>query len=272
MTIFLTNPEEGRDALQSLFDEAGRCIGFCGAGLSTESGIPDFRSPGSPWLSHAPINFADFMRSPTLRAEAWRRKFAIDDAAGSVMPNRGHLALAHLVESGRMDQIITQNIDGLQQKAGTHASKIIELHGNGTYATCLSCGLRHELADIRPKLEETGHAPVCDACGGPVKSATIAFGQSLPDAVLREAVVASRSCDLFFVIGSSLKVRPASSLPLIAKEHGARLVILNREETALDAQADLVIRSQIGPVMDVFRNDDVESFLEQKKIIPISAP
>jgi NAD-dependent deacetylase len=230
--------------------DARRIVAFTGAGISTECGVPDFRSPDSPWTRNRPIPFAAFEASAEARAEAWRRKFAMDDSFAGARPGRGHRALARLVAAGRMPAIITQNIDGLHQEAGLSADQVIELHGNGTYAACLACGLRHELAPLRAVFEATGVPPACEACGGLVKSATISFGQPMPQAAMRRALDLSRGADLFLAIGSSLVVHPAAQLPLLARQAGARLVILNREPTPLDADADLLLRGDIGSVLD----------------------
>jgi NAD-dependent deacetylase len=239
----------GAIALAGLIRDARQIIGFTGAGISTECGVPDFRSPGSPWLVNKPIPFDAFVASAEARREAWRRKFAMDDHYAGARPGRGHAALQALVADGRMPAVITQNIDGLHQAAGTPADRVIELHGNGTYAACLDCGERHELADIRPHVEAAGHAPPCRTCGGLIKSATISFGQAMPEAAMRRAARLAAACDLFLAIGSSLVVFPAAHLPAAAAETGARLVILNREPTGLDAVADLVIRADIGAVL-----------------------
>ena len=235
--------------LKEMVDGADAIAGFTGAGISTESGVPDFRSPGSPWLQNKPIPFEAFLRSPEARREAWRRKFTMDDLYRGARPSRGHRALASLVTSGRMPAVITQNIDGLHQASGIVDEQVIELHGNGTYAVCLSCGRRHDLAQVRSRFEATGEAPDCDACGGIVKSATISFGQAMPELPMRKALKLTVSCDLFLVVGSSLVVYPAASLPLMAKESGARLVIVNRDPTPLDDAADLVIHEEIGLVL-----------------------
>jgi NAD-dependent deacetylase len=239
-------------ALQGMVREADVVVGFTGAGISTESGIPDFRSPGSPWTRHKPIPFDHFLGSAEARREAWRRKFAMDDLCRNARPNRGHLGLAALVACGRMPAVITQNIDGLHQASGLADHQVIELHGNGTYAKCLRCGRRHELAWIRDRLEATGEPPDCEACGGILKAATISFGQAMPGEAMARARRFALTCDLFLVAGSSLVVHPAALLPALAKENGARLVIVNRDPTPLDGVADLVIREEIGPVLSVF--------------------
>lgn len=242
----------GRDAvaaLQALLDRAEVIVPFTGAGISTESGVPDFRTPGSPWMRNKPIAFDAFMASPEARIEAWRRKFAMDDLYRGAQPNRGHAAIAALVAQGRAPGVITQNIDGLHQASGIADAAVVELHGNGTYATCLSCGLRHELAEIRRVFEASGEAPSCTACGGVVKSATISFGQPMPRGPMRRAEELTLAADLFLVAGSSLVVFPAASFPVLASRNGARLVIVNREPTELDAIADLVVRGDIGETL-----------------------
>lgn len=235
--------------LKRAIDEAERAVVFTGAGISTESGIPDFRSPGGLWTKMAPIDFGDFLRSAEMRREAWRRKFEIDKTLARAEPNKGHMAISKLVDMGKVAHVITQNIDNLHQASGIPAAKIIELHGNGTYAKCLDCGLRHELDEVRAVFEAEGEAPVCRSCGGIVKSATISFGQAMPEEEMRRAEEATLACDLFLAIGSSLQVYPAAGFPIVAKRNGARLVILNREPTELDAIADLVIHGEIGPTL-----------------------
>jgi NAD-dependent deacetylase len=238
--------------LHDLVARSGNVVGFTGAGISTESGIPDFRSPGSPWMRHKPIPYDLFVRSAEARREAWRRKFAMDDLYGGAKPSRGHLALAALVAKGKMPAVITQNIDGLHQASGIPPEKVVELHGNGTYARCLSCEHRHELGWVRKRFETAGEPPACEVCGSIVKSATISFGQAMPEEPMRRAQALTRACDLFLAIGSSLVVYPAAGFPVMAKRHGARLVIINREPTELDVIADLVIHGEIGTILGCF--------------------
>jgi NAD-dependent deacetylase len=232
-----------------LVRRASVIAGFTGAGISTESGVPDFRSPGSPWLKNQPIPFEAYIRSAEARREAWRRKFTMDDLYRGARPSRGHLALASLVAAGKIPAVITQNIDGLQQQAGVPGDQVIELHGNGTYATCLDCGARHELDWVRARFEATGEAPECRDCAGIVKSATISFGQAMPEEPMRRAQELTLACDLFLAIGSSLVVYPAAGFPVLAKRNGAALVIVNREPTEMDEIADLVINAEIGDVL-----------------------
>lgn len=238
--------------LQEMIQESRIVAGFTGAGISTESGVPDFRSPNSPWMRNKPISFEQFLQSAEARREAWRRKFIMDDLYRDAQPSRGHLGMAALVASGKMPAVITQNIDGLHQASGLSEDQVIELHGNGTYAKCLSCGRRHELDWIRQQFEASGDPPECVACGGILKSATISFGQAMPEGPMRRAQKLTANCDLCLVAGSSLVVYPAAAFPAFAKENGAALVIVNREPTPLDEAADLVIRAEIGSVLSAF--------------------
>jgi len=237
------------ERLYDLIASARRIVAFTGAGISTESGIPDFRSPGGIWTKYQPIYFDDFMSSEEMRREAWRRKFATDETVLKAEPNAGHRALAKLVEQSRMSAIITQNIDGLHQRSGVPDSKIIELHGNTTYATCLDCGHRHELAPIRKAFLGKGELPLCQKCDGIVKTATISFGQAMPEIQMARAQDETMGCDLFIVLGSSLVVYPAAGFPQVARRKGAKLVILNRDPTDQDDTADLVIHGEIGPTL-----------------------
>ena len=236
-------------ALREMIQDARVVAGFTGAGISTESGVPDFRTPNSPWMRNKPIPFDIFMMSEDVRREAWRRKFAMDDLYRDAKPGKGHTFLASLVAGGKMPGVITQNIDGLHQASGIPEEQVYELHGNGTFARCLSCGHRHELDWVRSRLEASGDPPACAECGGILKSATVSFGQAMPEEPLRRAQKLALSCDLFLVLGSSLVVYPAANLPIYAKKRGAQLVIVNREPTPLDDVADLVVNAEIGQVV-----------------------
>lgn len=227
---------------------AQRAVVFTGAGISTESGIPDFRSPGGIWTKNQPIYFQDFMASEDARRETWRRKIETDTVLLQAKPNKGHLAIAKLMHLGTVRHLITQNIDGLHQMGGAPAERVIELHGNATYAKCVSCDERFELEPIKQAFSANGTLPVCD-CGAPVKTATISFGQQMPQEPMRRANEAANECDLFIVAGSSLVVYPAAGFPLIAKQAGADLVIINRDPTEQDQFADLVINAEIGPTL-----------------------
>jgi NAD-dependent deacetylase len=254
MPEIIHDVEEAAAALARLVLDARIIAGFTGAGISTECGVPDFRSPGSPWMVNKPIPFQAFTASAEARQEAWRRKFAMDDSYAGAAPGQGHRALAALHHAGKMPVLITQNIDGLHQRSGLPDSAVIELHGNGGYAKCLGCGERMELADIRPRFEADGVAPPCGSCGGIIKSATISFGQAMPQAEMARAAKAALASDLFLAIGSSLVVYPAAELPRAAADNGADLVIVNREATDLDRYAALVVRADIGPVLDRMRS------------------
>lgn len=234
------------DKLKALLSEAKRVAVFTGAGISTESGIPDFRSPCGLWTKNQPIEFSEFIASEEMRREAWRRKLAVDRVMKEARPNRGHRAVAELVRRGQTSAVITQNIDNLHQMSGVPDESVIELHGNGTYATCLDCGRRYELVDIYARFELDETLPVCVRCEGIVKSATISFGQQMPELPMRRAEELSLNCDLFLVLGSSLVVYPAAGYPMMAKQNGARLVILNRDPTPQDEIADLAIHAEIG--------------------------
>lgn len=237
-----------REMLAAMIGEAHCVVIFTGAGVSTESGIPDFRSPGGYWTKNKPIYFQDFMASPELQRESWRRKFESDGTFESAKPNKGHMAIAKLVREGKVSHLITQNVDNLHQVSGIPEEQIIELHGNSSYALCLSCKTRYEIEPLRQAYESDGTYPSCD-CGGVVKTATISFGQAMPEYEMVRAQEATEACDLFISVGSSLVVYPAAGFPIMAKERGARLVILNREETELDPLADLVLNDEIGPTL-----------------------
>ncbi|VTZ52382.1 NAD-dependent protein deacetylase 1 [Methylocella tundrae] len=252
--MVVTGVEEARAALGEVIGLCGRIVAFTGAGISTECGVPDFRSKDSPWRRYKPIDFALFVSDVLMREEAWRRKFALDDICASAQPGRGHYALANLVANGKVSAIITQNIDNLHQASGVPEERIIELHGNGAYARCLSCGARYELQPLRRDFEASGAAPACFECGGAVKSATISFGQPMPQAALERAYQETVRCDLFLAIGSSLVVYPAASFPSLARQRDAKLVIVNGEETPLDSEANLVLRGDIGDILQPFAN------------------
>jgi NAD-dependent protein deacetylase/lipoamidase len=245
----MNDREERRTALARLLAESNRAVVFTGAGISTESGIPDFRSPGGIWEKYKPVMYQDFVASDAAKREYWRQRFAREGAMLDAQPNRGHRAVEKLIRSGKVSTVITQNIDGLHQQSGIPEEKIIELHGNSTYATCLDCGARYEIPPIREAFLRDETLPLCNHCGGAVKTATISFGQSMPEDAMRAAQIEALQCDLFLAIGSSLVVYPAAGFPLMAKEHGARLVILTRDPTDLDRYADLVLNDEIGPVL-----------------------
>ena len=238
--------------LRALFDDARAIVPFTGAGISTECGIPDFRSPGGLWTKNQPIQFEDFMASREMRDEAWRRRFVMQDSFAMAKPGRGHRALASLYRAGKVPALVTQNIDNLHQDSGIPPQDVIELHGNTTYATCLDCAQRYELTWVWEKFETNGQrAPDC-ACGGFIKTATVSFGQAMPADAMARVEQLAKSCDLFLAVGSSLVVWPAAGFPLMAKRNGAALVIINREPTKFDDLADLVVRDDIGDSLAPF--------------------
>jgi NAD-dependent deacetylase len=237
--------------LRDLIDDASVIVPFTGAGISTECGIPDFRSPGGLWTKNQPIPFDAFVASQEMRDEAWRRRFAMEESFARARPGRGHQALARLYRIGKSPALVTQNIDNLHQASGISPSDVVELHGNTTYAVCLDCARRFELSWVKEKFEASGHAPDC-GCGGYIKTATVSFGQAMPPEAMQRAEQLTKSCDLFLAVGSSLVVWPAAGFPLMAKRNGAALVIVNREPTEFDEVADLVVRNDIGDALGHF--------------------
>jgi NAD-dependent deacetylase len=238
--------------LRDLIDGARTIAPFTGAGISTECGIPDFRSPGGLWTKNRPIPFDEFLASREMRDESWRRRFAIDATFAAAKPGRGHRALASLYRRGKVPELITQNIDNLHQASGIAAEDVIELHGNTTFATCLGCEQRYDLRWVKEKFDVNDqHAPDC-RCGGFIKTATVSFGQSMPRDAMQRAEELTKNCGLFLAVGSSLVVWPAAGFPLMAKRNGAALVIINRDATELDEYADLVVRDDIGDVLAPF--------------------
>jgi NAD-dependent deacetylase len=240
------------ERLGAMIAAAAVIVPFTGAGISTECGIPDFRSPGGLWTRNRPIPFDEFVTSQDARDEAWRRRFAMESTFAAAKPGRGHRALASLYKAGKTPAIITQNIDNLHQASGFKADDVIELHGNTTFARCVGCGQAYGLPWVKQRFDETGSAPGCTVCDEPVKTATISFGQAMPEDAMRRATELAQQCDLFLAIGSSLVVWPAAGFPLMAKRSGAKLVIINNEPTDQDDIADLVIRHDIGETLGPF--------------------
>lgn len=230
--------------------EAERLVVFTGAGISTESGIPDFRSPGGIWSKYKPIMYQDFVANREARKQYWARSKATYPHLAQAAPNAAHLAVARLHTWGKLDVCITQNIDGLHQRAGLPDAKVIELHGTALWCYCLECGARYARGDVQ-QLMESGDVdvPQCDSCGGDLKSATVSFGQPMPERETAEAMRRSERADLFLVVGSSLVVYPAAHCPILAKRAGARVAILNRDATEHDAYADLTLHATAGPTM-----------------------
>ncbi len=239
--------------LGDLIEEAQAIVPFTGAGISTECGIPDFRSPGGLWTKNKPIPFDQFVAFQDMRDEAWRRRLAMESHFAAAQPGRGHRALASLFQRGKVPGLITQNIDNLHQDSGIPHESIVELHGNTRFARCLDCRARYEIGWVKDAFERAqGRAPSCAACGGAIKTATVSFGEAMPQDAMARAGQLARDCDLFLAIGSSLVVWPAAGFPLMAKQKGARLAIINREPTEQDDIADLVIRHDIGDVFAPF--------------------
>ena len=242
--------EQIEKAAQWIIDSK-KAVVFAGAGLSTESGIPDFRSPGGVWDRYNPEDFyyQNFIASEASREKYWQMATEMYEPMKKAQPNAAHLAIAEMEKLGKLDCVITQNIDGLHFKAGNSEDKVIQLHGTAMAVSCLSCGKRYDRDKIQERWRKSQKAPRCDDCQGPLKPATISFGQAMPERETQEAYHRSSLCDLFIVIGSSLVVQPAASMPLVAKRNGAKLVIINRDPTSYDDMADLVIHGQAGPIM-----------------------
>ncbi|MGB3327684.1 MAG: Sir2 family NAD-dependent protein deacetylase [Thermomicrobiales bacterium] len=237
------------DRLEDVVGPARRIVAFTGAGISTESGIPDYRGPNGVWARNAIPSIETVRSDPEAQREHWRFRRANYPVMLARQPNDGHRALVALEQSHRLLAIITQNIDGLHQKAGDHPERVIELHGSTHRLRCMNCGTEYDGIAIQARLDAGEEDPRCDVCGGPLRSATILFGEPLPEAALRKAVAVSQVCDLMLVVGSSLVVNPAARLPVIAKQHGARLVIINRTPTPLDALADVHLVAEAGPTL-----------------------
>jgi NAD-dependent deacetylase len=230
-----------------LIAKSSRIVGFTGAGISTESGIPDFRSPNGIWANNRIIEYGEFVASRTGRVEYWRQKVAMWPEMRDAQPNAGHLAFAELERRGKLRAMITQNIDGLHQRAGNR--NVIELHGTTVDAECLTCGARISMDEAVERVQAGDLAPGCDGCGGLLKPATVSFGQSMPVLAMKAAVEACQDCEVFLAVGSSLVVYPAASLPELSKQCGAVLIIINRTMTPLDEIADLVVSDEIGKVL-----------------------
>jgi NAD-dependent deacetylase len=250
--VIASDLRSGVELLGDMIAGASTIIPFTGAGISTECGIPDFRSPGGLWSSNHPIPFDEFIASSDARDEAWRRRFAMEPTFAAARPGRGHRALASLYKAGKIPAIVTQNIDNLHQTSGFAANHVVELHGNTTYARCIGCGQAYGLPWVKQRFDTTGRAPDCTICDEPIKTATISFGQAMPEDEMRRAAELAQHCDLFIAIGSSLVVWPAAGFPLMAKNNGAKLVIINNEATEQDEIADLVIRYDIGETLGPF--------------------
>ena len=236
--------------LVEAFKTSERPVFFTGAGISTESGIPDFRSPKTGlWNRMRPIQFQDFVRSEETRKEAWSRKFSGQGSMSFAKPNLGHRALVELFALEKCHGVITQNVDNLHQESGLPEELIVELHGNATYAKCLDCGKRYQLDSLKQEFEIEGYVLPCQTCGGIIKTATISFGQAMPEEEMILAANMTKECDLMIVLGSSLTVYPAAAFPEEVVASGKPVVIINREPTSLDNRAFLRIGEGIGKTM-----------------------
>ena len=239
------------DAIQQVADllrGAQRGVAFTGAGISTESGIPDFRSPGGVWSKNTPVMYDDFVRQRSERVRFWQMRKQLYREFSQAKPNDGHLAIAALERRGHLVAVVTQNIDGLHQDAGSR--RVLEVHGTNRVVACIGCGKEWMPEEVLARIDAGDEATDCDDCGAPLKCKTISFGQQMPMDVMAEAAQLSTEADVYLAIGSSLTVEPAASLPRMAKQHGATLVILNKTPTPLDGAADLVLHEPIGATMN----------------------
>jgi len=236
----------------TMFKNASYVVAFTGAGISTESGIPDFRSKGGIWDRYRIVTFQEFLSSHDARVEYWRMKHDLFSDLKDAVPNKAHIALAELEKMNKLQCIITQNIDGLHQDAGS--SNVIELHGTNRKGVCLSCGKSWPIEEIHERLRECGFDPLCDSCGGYIKPATISFGQPMPEEEMKRAFECAERCDLLLMIGSSLQVEPAASIPVYAHQKGAKLIYINRTETPTDYLAEIIFRESAGEVMEAILN------------------
>ncbi|MGE3910005.1 MAG: NAD-dependent deacetylase [Chloroflexota bacterium] len=235
--------------LADLIASSPRIVAFTGAGISTESAIPDFRSPGGVWDRNQPIQYADFLARSEARRETWRRGLETYPVVAAARPNPAHLALVALERRGQLTAIVTQNIDGLHHQAGHAPERVIELHGNAHGVRCLNCAMEAPRADVQARVIAGEAEPPCVACGGILKPTTISFGEPMPRAPLVAAERSVRAADLVLVVGSSLVVYPAAGLPVVGLQSGAKLAIVNQTTTPLDAQAHLVVRGKAGAVL-----------------------
>lgn len=233
--------------LADLLRDARSAVAFTGAGMSTESGIPDFRSPGGIWTRHRPVEYQEFLTSREARVRYWRLRVELWEQFADAPPNEGHRALAAMERRGLLRGVITQNIDGLHQAAGS--SRVLEIHGTARAVGCLGCEAEYDPADVVARVKAGQEHPECTRCGAPLKSRTVSFGQMLPQDVLEEAQAWAQEADVFLAMGSSLTVEPAASLPALAVHAGSRLIIVNRDPTPLDAVAAAVVREPIGAAL-----------------------
>jgi len=229
--------------------QAQQIVALTGAGISTESGIPDFRSPGSIWRDNPPVSYREFISNAEARRNYWQTRRNLSAQVAAARPNSAHLALAELERRDVLLGIITQNFDGLHQDAGNEAERVVELHGTSRVAACTLCGTRSSMVELQQRIDGGEVDPQCPFCGGYLKTATILFGQRVPEAELARARELVSTCDLFLVVGSSLKVTPAANLPRLALQRNVPLIIINLQPTPLDAYADVVISEKAGIVL-----------------------
>lgn len=237
------------EALAALLAGARRVVAFTGAGISTESGIPDYRGPGGVWSTGKPPTIDEFLAEESTRREYWLKRRETYPQLAAIAPNAGHRALVAMERAGLLAGVITQNIDGLHQKAGNAEERVIELHGTAHKVRCLDCGSIVAAAEVQACQDAGEEMPSCRACGGMLRSATILFGEAMPEAPLRRAIALAQACDAMVVVGSSLVVQPAARLPVIARQSGARLALVNRQDTPLDGIADVLVAGDAGPVL-----------------------
>jgi len=239
------------DVLPAWLAEARRVTVLTGAGISTESGIPDYRGPNGMWTrdpdAEKLVTLSYYVNDPSIRRRAWQMRR--DLQVGDIVPNAGHRALVELERQGRLRALLTQNIDGLHQLAGSSPDVVLELHGTVHEVACLSCGDRTTMANAMARIDAGEPDPACLLCGGILKSATISFGQELDSDVIAAAAEAASDCDVFLAVGTSLTVHPAAGLTDIAAAYGARVVVVNAEPTPYDPLADLVVREPIGTAL-----------------------
>lgn len=239
-----SNQSSPIERFAELIRSSNKIVAFTGAGISTESGIPDFRSPGGVWSKYKPVEYDDFLRHREARDQYWIIRRESVPQFLKAQPNAGHLALVDLERAGKLSAVVTQNIDELHQRAGS--KKVLEVHGTAMQVHCLECDKRWTAESLQPRLEADDLDLICDECGGLMKSMTVSFGQALPADVLMESMQQARNCDLMLAMGSSLVVYPAAEIPATAKRNGAAMAIINRDGTPLDEFADVVIRGEIG--------------------------
>ncbi len=245
----MITPQENIQDAAELVQHAQCIVALTGAGISTESGIPDFRSPGSVWSQNPPVSYRDFITSAEARQRYWQTRGSLSGQIAIAQPNAAHTALAELEQRGVLLAVITQNFDGLHQDAGNTPERVIELHGTSRFAACTLCGKRSSIITLQERINAGETDPQCPECGGFEKAATILFGQKVPESELNRAKAITAACDLFLVIGSSLKVIPASTLPRLALSRGVPLIIINLQPTSLDSAADVVIHEKAGHVL-----------------------